>query len=355
MLQINLIFSKLNIFLRVFVVNNLKSGMNIALVSDAGFPCISDPGFLISKYVIENDYNVISLPGASASLTALIASGLPNEKFYFNGFLNSKQSQRIKQLNDLVNKEETLIIYEAPHRIIETLQDIYNVFGNRNIVIARELTKKYEEYIRGSLEDIINNITELKGEIVLIIEGCKETKEVLDLNKLTIKEHFDFYKNKNMSDNDAMKQVAKDRNVSKNVIYKEIKCKNLNEEQVDFITINAEQISYSKPDGKYHATTKGFWKIGTYLVFNTITGTKKIYSNNITDLDFIYNSQPEITIYDFYSDVKLIDGKSFTISNKKAIEKGYTYTGDVSKLANFNDYRAEFSSEAYNKIRTIFG
>ena len=206
------------------ILNNLKSGLNIALVSDAGLPCISDPGFLISKYVIENDYNVISLPGASASLTALIASGLPNEKFYFNGFLNSKQSQRIKQLNELVDKQETLIIYEAPHRIIETLQDIYQVFGNRNIVIARELTKKYEEYIRGSLEDIIDNITELKGEIVLIIEGCKEKKEVLDLNKLTIKEHFEFYKSKDMSDNDAMKQVAKDRNVSKNVIYKEIKC-----------------------------------------------------------------------------------------------------------------------------------
>ena len=206
------------------ILNNLKSGLSIALVSDAGLPCISDPGFLISKYVIENDYNVISLPGASASLTALIASGLPNDKFYFNGFLNSKQSQRIKQLNELVDKQETLIIYEAPHRIIETLKDIYDVFGNRNIVIARELTKKYEEYIRGTLEEVINNITELKGEIVLIIEGCKEKKEILDLNKLTIKEHFEYYKSKDMSDNDAMKQVAKDRNVSKNIIYKEIKC-----------------------------------------------------------------------------------------------------------------------------------
>ena len=129
------------------IVNNLSNGLNIALVSDAGLPCISDPGFLISKYVIEQGYNVISLPGASASLTALIASGLPNDKFYFNGFLNSKQSQRIKQLEQLIDKKETLIIYEAPHRIIETLQDIYKVFGNRNIVIARELTKKYEEYI----------------------------------------------------------------------------------------------------------------------------------------------------------------------------------------------------------------
>lgn len=206
------------------ILNNLKNGLNIALVSDAGLPCISDPGYLISKYVIENGYNVISLPGASASLTALIASGLPNDKFFFNGFLNSKQSQRIKQLEELVDRQETLIVYEAPHRIQETLQDIYKVFGNRNIVIARELTKKYEEYTRGSLEDILSEERELKGEIVLIIEGCKEKQEVINLNKLSIKEHFEFYQNKGLSDNEAIKSVAKDRNVSKNVIYKEIKC-----------------------------------------------------------------------------------------------------------------------------------
>lgn len=206
------------------VLNNLKNGLNVALVSDAGLPCISDPGFLISKYVIENDYNVVSLPGASASLTALIASGLPNEKFYFNGFLNSKQSQRIKQLQQLVDKEETLIIYEAPHRIEETLKDIYQVFGNRNIVIARELTKKYEEYIRGSLEEIIQNVKDLKGEIVLIVEGCSMKSNIIELNKLSIKEHFDYYMTSGMTENDAMKSVAKDRNVSKNVIYKEIKC-----------------------------------------------------------------------------------------------------------------------------------
>ena len=206
------------------ILNNLKNGLNIALVSDAGLPCISDPGYLISKYVIENGYNVVSLPGASASLTALIASGLPNDKFFFNGFLNSKQSQRIKQLEELVDRQETLIVYEAPHRIQETLQDIYKVFGNRNVVIARELTKKYEEYTRGSLEDILSEERELKGEIVLIIEGCKEKQEVINLNKLSIKEHFEFYQNKGLSDNEAIKSVAKDRNVSKNVIYKEIKC-----------------------------------------------------------------------------------------------------------------------------------
>ena len=206
------------------IINNLKNGMSIALVSDAGLPCISDPGYLISKYVIEYGYNVVSLPGASASLTALIASGLPNDKFYFNGFLNSKQSQRIKQLEQLVDREETLIIYEAPHRIKETLNDIYNVFGDRNIVIARELTKKYEEYTRGSLKEIIENFIELKGEIVLIVEGCKEKQEVINLNKLSVKEHFEYYQKKGLSDNEAIKSVAKDRNVSKNTIYKEIKC-----------------------------------------------------------------------------------------------------------------------------------
>ena len=206
------------------ILNLLYEGKNIALVSDAGLPCISDPGFLISKLALEKGYNVVSLPGASASLTALIASGLPNDKFYFNGFLNSKQSQRIKQLEVLKDKEETMIIYEAPHRIIETLKDIYNVFGNRNVVVARELTKKFEEYTRGTLEEILNNITELKGEIVVIVEGSKVKSEVLNLNSLTIREHFDYYKAKGNSDNDAMKMVAKDRGVSKSEVYKEIKC-----------------------------------------------------------------------------------------------------------------------------------
>ena len=206
------------------VLKLLDEGKNIALVSDAGLPCISDPGFLISKLALEKGYNVVSLPGASASLTALIASGLPNDKFYFNGFLNSKQSQRIKQLELLKDKEETMIIYEAPHRIIETLKDIYNVFGNRNVVVARELTKKFEEYTRGTLEEIINTITELKGEIVVIVEGSKVKSEVLNLNSLTIREHFDYYKAKGNSDNDAMKMVAKDRGVSKSEVYKEIKC-----------------------------------------------------------------------------------------------------------------------------------
>ena len=206
------------------IISLLKEGYNIALVSDAGLPCISDPGFLVSSNAIKQGIKVVSLPGASASLTALIASGLPNDTFYFNGFLNSKRTQRIKELEILSTKKETLIIYEAPHRIIETLKDIYEVFGNRRIVIARELTKKYEEYIRGTLEEIINNITELKGEIVLIIEGSSIDKEVKTLNEQTIQEHYNYYIKQGMIETEAMKRVAKDRNISKSIVYKEIKC-----------------------------------------------------------------------------------------------------------------------------------
>lgn len=206
------------------IISLLKEGYNIALVSDAGLPCISDPGFLVSSNAIKQGIKVVSLPGASASLTALIASGLPNDTFYFNGFLNSKRTQRIKELEILSTKKETLIIYEAPHRIIETLKDIYEVFGNRRIVIARELTKKYEEYIRGTLEEIINNITELKGEIVLIIEGSSIDKEVKALNEQTIQEHYNYYIKQGMIETEAMKRVAKDRNISKSIVYKEIKC-----------------------------------------------------------------------------------------------------------------------------------
>ena len=151
------------------IIDLLKSGHNIALVSDAGLPCISDPGYLVTAHAIKEGIKVISLPGASASLTALIASGLSCEKFYFNGFLNSRQSQRIKELNNLKDKKETLIIYEAPHRIHETLKDMYEVLGDRRITIARELTKRYEEHTRTTLKELQGEELNLKGEIVLIM------------------------------------------------------------------------------------------------------------------------------------------------------------------------------------------
>ena len=207
------------------IINLLKEGHNIALVSDAGLPCISDPGYLVASLAIKEGFKVISLPGASASLTALIASGLPCDKFYFNGFLNSRQSQRIKDLNNIKDKKEALIIYEAPHRIHETLKDMYDVLGNRRIVIARELTKHFEEYTRGTLEELQNEELNLKGEMVLIAEGASIESDVLELNNLSVLDHFNHYINQGIDEKEALKKVAKDRNVSKSDIYKEIKVK----------------------------------------------------------------------------------------------------------------------------------
>ena len=172
------------------IIDLLKEGKNIALVSDAGLPCISDPGYYVASIAIEEGFKVIALPGASASLTALIASGLPCDKFYFNGFLNSRQSQRIKDLNSIKDKKETLIIYEAPHRIAETLKDMYSVLGDRKIVIARELTKHYEEYTRTTLSALQDVDLNLKGEMVLIVEGASLDSCTLELNSLSIIDHF---------------------------------------------------------------------------------------------------------------------------------------------------------------------
>ena len=207
------------------IIELLKNGANIALVSDAGLPCISDPGYLLSSKAIEEGIKVVSLPGASASLTCLIASGLPCDKFYFNGFLNSKQSQRRKQLEELKDRKESIILYEAPHRILETLNDIYEILGNRRIVLGRELTKKFEEYVRGNVLEFIEEGITVKGEMVLILEGSSQDSNISDLNNLSVREHFTFYIEKGMSEKDAIKQVANDRKVAKNEIYKEIKVK----------------------------------------------------------------------------------------------------------------------------------
>ena len=207
------------------IIDLLKEGKNIALVSDAGLPCISDPGYYVASIAIEEGFKVIALPGASASLTALIASGLPCDKFYFNGFLNSRQSQRIKDLNSIKDKKETLIIYEAPHRIAETLKDMYSVLGDRKIVIARELTKHYEEYTRTTLSALQDVDLNLKGEMVLIVEGASLDSCTLELNSLSIIDHFNHYIDEGLDEKEALKKVAKDRGVAKGDIYKEIKVK----------------------------------------------------------------------------------------------------------------------------------
>ena len=205
------------------IIKLLNEGKKIALVSDAGLPSISDPGYLITREALACGFEVSALPGASAGITALVASGLPCDKFFFYGFLDHKKNQKKKELTNLADFDKTIIFYESPHRMAETLQVMNEVYKDRNIVIARELTKKFEEYVRGNIKDIVNMELTLKGEFVIIVEGAKKESIAIDLNQKSVEEHFEYYKKLGSSDMDAMKQVAKDRGVSKSVIYAEIK------------------------------------------------------------------------------------------------------------------------------------
>lgn len=196
----------------------LGEGKNIALISDAGFPAISDPGFLLASKAIENGYNVVGIPGASASLTALVASGIPCEKFFFNGFLPRKDVKRRKTLNALKVREEAIIFFESPHRIKETLNDIYDVMGNRTIAIARELTKEHEEYVRGTIREIIELDLEMPGEIVVIVSGAKNMPRINDKDKIMLK--YQTYVAQGMKKNDAAKKIAEESTFNKREIYK---------------------------------------------------------------------------------------------------------------------------------------
>lgn len=195
----------------------LKNGYNVGLVSDRGTPIISDPGYELAKFAIEEGYNVVSLPGATALIPALTSSGISPMPFYYYGFLNSKDSQRRKELENLKNIKATLIIYEAPHRINKTLKDLGNILGNnRKISISREISKKYEEIYRGTIQELIDQNNEYKGELVIVIEG--NTEEV-KFENLTIKEHVDFYINDGYSVMDAIKLTTKDRGLKKSEVY----------------------------------------------------------------------------------------------------------------------------------------
>lgn len=193
----------------------LKQGYNIGLVTDRGTPIISDPGFFISKYVIEQGYNVVGLPGPTALIPALITSGLNPSPFLFYGFLNSRESKRKKELLNLKELKATLIFYEAPHRIEKALNDMLEILGNRQISISREISKRYEEIYRGHIEDVSKQIIDTKGEFVIVVDGNNEEK--IDDN-LTIIEHVDLYLEE-MKLMDAIKKVAKERGLSKSEVY----------------------------------------------------------------------------------------------------------------------------------------
>ena len=195
----------------------LSSGSNVGLVSDRGTPIISDPGYELAKYAIDEGYNVISLPGATALIPALTSSGISPMPFYYYGFLNSKDSVRKKELEFLKNIDATLIIYEAPHRINKTLIDLKNILGNnRKMSISREISKKYEEIYRGTIEELIKENNEYKGEIVLVIEG---NKNAIEYKTLTIDEHVNLYIDDGKSVMDAIKIVAKERGMKKSEVY----------------------------------------------------------------------------------------------------------------------------------------
>ena len=195
----------------------LSSGSNVGLVSDRGTPIISDPGYELAKVAIEEGYNVVSLPGATALIPALTSSGISPMPFYYYGFLNSKDSARRKELEFLKNIDATLILYEAPHRINKTLKDLGNVLGNnRKISISREITKKYEEVYRGTIGELIEQNNEYKGELVVVVEGNKETTEY---KTLTVEEHVNLYIEYGKSSMDAIKIVAKERGMKKSEVY----------------------------------------------------------------------------------------------------------------------------------------
>ena len=208
-----------------YLINKLLEGENIALISDAGMPGISDPGEDIIKQAIEHNIDIEVLPGATASITALVGSGLETAKFAFEGFLDRDKKVRRNQLEELKEERRTIIFYESPHRLKDTLKDMLKVLGNRRIAVNREITKKYQEIIREDIETVINifNEKEVKGEFVLIVEGFKGEKTVQNsYEDLTEREYVITLMENGMDKKDAIKTVCKDRKLKKDVVYKQI-------------------------------------------------------------------------------------------------------------------------------------
>ena len=203
------------------LLEKLKNGENIALVSDAGTPGICDPGEEIICKCIEEKIKIVPIPGACAIVNALICPGLDTKKFLFLGFLSINKKIRKEELEKIENSQETIIIYEAPHKLKETLKDLSNILENRKITIARELTKIHEEFVRGTAKELLETFQEVKGEMVLIIEKnqakVKTNEEILA--NLTLEEHYNYYEEKGFEKKEIIKKIAKDRNLPKNEIY----------------------------------------------------------------------------------------------------------------------------------------
>lgn len=206
----------------------LQEGKTIALVSDAGLPCISDPGADIVEKAIAENFPVVPVPGPNAAISALIASGLTPQPFFFYGFLNRGKKERRQQLEQLKKRQETILLYEAPHRLKDTLKDMEAILGNRRIVLARELTKKFEEFLRGTLVEAVewSQTEEIRGEFCIVLEGNssveEENEEEAYWHTMSVVEHVDYIINQsNVTSKEAIKEVAKLRQVAKRDIYNE--------------------------------------------------------------------------------------------------------------------------------------
>lgn len=200
------------------VLDYLKNGKNVAIVTDRGSPIISDPGYKTVKFLKDKGYNVIGLPGACAFVPALIASSISSEHFTFYGFLNSKESKMKQELEYLKDSEYTLVFYEAPHRMLKTLNMMLSVFGDRYISISREISKLHESVFVGLISDAIKNTKEFKGEFVIVVSPSEEENLVNDMN---IIDNINLYIRNGLTTMDAIKKVAKERKIPKNEVYKE--------------------------------------------------------------------------------------------------------------------------------------
>lgn len=199
---------------KIEIVDNLKKGLNIGLVTDRGTPTISDPGYQVVKYVTDNNFNVVCLPGATAFVPALAVSGLNTDRFIFYGFLNSKESVRIKELKELENEDKVIIFYEAPHRIIKTINNMIEILGNRYVSISREISKRYEEVYRGMASDVLKEISNPKGEFVIVVAGNNNMT-----TDISIEENVNLYIKQGYSVMESIKKTAKERKISKNDVY----------------------------------------------------------------------------------------------------------------------------------------
>ena len=201
------------------LIDKLLEGKSIALVSDAGTPAISDPGQVITKKAIENEIQVVSIPGACAAISALIASGINSKEFNFYGFLPVNKKEKKEKIESIRNEKNSLIFYEAPHKLINTLNALLEILGDRQVVLAREITKIHEQYIRGTISEVLEICKEPKGEFVIILEGNKEEQKN-KFENLSLEEHYQMYQNQGFEKKEIIKKIAKDRNINKNEIYK---------------------------------------------------------------------------------------------------------------------------------------